>query len=67
MNMWQESYSKELKRQIDNCDAEVRALSEDYQNCSDDICKSQIRTLLEKKEYTLINLLERGVKDGSYR
>lgn len=61
MNMWQEVYNKELKRQIDNCDAEVQALSNDYQNCSDVICKSQIRTLLEKKEYNLLNLLQRGV------
>ena len=57
--MSQENYNKELNRQIDNCHAEIKALSNDYQNCADDICKSQIRTLLEKKEYNLINLLDR--------
>ena len=60
--MSQEAYNKELNRQIDNCQAEILSLSSDYHNCSDDICKSQIRTLLEKKEYTLINLLERRIK-----
>lgn len=59
--MSQESYNRELKRQIDNCTVEIRALRDDYLACSDNICKSQIRTLLEKKEYNLINLLERGV------
>ena len=61
MNMSQEAYSKELKRQIDNCAVEITALSNDYQQCSDDICKSQIRTLLEKKEHTFINLLSKEV------
>ena len=60
MSMLQEAYKKELMRQIDNCDAEVRALINDYQNCEDDICKSQIKTLLEKKEHNLLNLLEKG-------
>ena len=62
MSMSQESYSKELMRQIENCQAEITALGSDYKQCSDDICKSQIRTLLEKKEYTLINLIERREK-----
>lgn len=61
MNMSQEAYSKELKRQIDNCAVEITALRNDYQQCSDDICKSQIRTLLEKKEHTFINLLSKEV------
>ena len=61
MNMSQEDYSKELKRQIDNCAVEIIALRNDYQQCSDDICKSQIRTLLEKKEHTFINLLSKEV------
>lgn len=61
MNMSQEDYSKELKRQIDNCAVEITALRNDYQQCSDDICKSQIRTLLEKKEHTFINLLSKEV------
>ena len=59
MNMSQEAYNKELKRQIDNCAVEITALRNDYQQCSDDICKSQIRTLLEKKEHTFINLLSK--------
>lgn len=62
MNMSQESYIKEITRQIDNCQAEITVLGDDYKQCSDDICKSQIRTLLEKKEYTLINLIDRKEK-----
>ena len=61
MNMSQEAYNKERKRQIDNCAVEITALRNDYQQCSDDICKSQIRTLLEKKEHTFINLLSKEV------
>ena len=62
MNMSHENYNKELMRQIENCQSEITALGNDYKQCSDDICKSQIRTLLEKKEYTLINLIERREK-----
>ena len=61
MNMLQEDYNKELNRQIDNCYAELVSLRNDYQSCSDDICKSQIRTLLEKKENTYLNLLSRRI------
>lgn len=61
MNMSQEAYNKELNRQIDNCGAEIVSLRNDYQACSDDICKSQIRTLLEKKEHNYINLLSRRI------
>lgn len=64
MSMSQESYNKELQRQIDNCYAEMVALQGDYHSCSDDICKSQIRTLLEKKEHNYIDLLRRRY-DGS--
>ena len=59
MNMSQEAYIKELMRQIDNCQAEITVLGDDYKQCPDDICKSQIRTLLEKKEYNLIALIEK--------
>lgn len=59
MNMSQERYNEELNRQIDNCHAEILALIEDYFSCTDNICKSQIKTLLEKKEHNYINLLER--------
>ncbi len=61
MNMLQENYKKELQRQIDNCSIELSALINDYHNCSDNMCKSQIKTLIEKKEHNLLNLLERGV------
>lgn len=59
MNMSQENYNNELQRQIDNCAVEIIALRNDYQQCSDDICKSQIKTLLEKKEHNYIDLLSR--------
>lgn len=59
MNMSQENYSNELQRQIDSCAVEITALRNDYQQCSDDICKSQIKTLLEKKEHNYIDLLSR--------
>ena len=62
MNMSQEAYKKEVNRQIDNCNAEIIALQNDYRSCTDDICKSQIRTLLEKKERTLIDLLKRRIE-----
>lgn len=59
MNMSQEAYNKELDRQINNCHAEVLALTDDYESCADDVCKSQIKTLLEKKEHNYIDLLSR--------
>lgn len=64
MNMSQEAYSKELNRQIDNCEVELKALSNDYQKCTDDVCKSQIRTLLEKKEHNLLDLYKRRSDNG---
>ena len=63
--MSQEAYSKELNRQIDNCEVELKALSNDYQKCTDDVCKSQIRTLLEKKEYNLLDLYKRRSDNGN--
>ena len=65
MNMSQEAYSKELNRQIDNCEVELKALSNDYQKCTDDVCKSQMRTLLEKKEYNLLDLYRRRSDNGN--
>ena len=59
MNMSQENYNNELQKQIDNCAVEITALRNDYQQWSDDICKSQIKTLLEKKEHNYIDLLSR--------
>ena len=65
MNMSQEAYNKELNRQIDNCYAEILVLKDDYQACTDDVCKSQIRTLLEKKEHNYIDLLSRRDKNAN--
>lgn len=59
MNMLLENYKKEIKRQIDNTELEIKALTNDYHSASDDITKSQIKTFLEKKEYLLLNLMER--------
>ena len=59
MNMLQESYKKEIERQIDNTELEIKALINDYRSASDDITKSQIKTFLEKKEHLLLNLMER--------
>lgn len=57
MNMSQEQYNKELARQIDNADAEIQALKRDYHACTDDVCRSQIKTFLEKKEHLFLSLL----------
>lgn len=59
MNMLQEKYKKEISRQIDNTELEIQALINDYESSTDDIVKSQIKTFLEKKEYLLLNLMER--------
>lgn len=59
MNMSQEVYKQELKKQIDNTGAEIQALINDYNVSSDDITKSQIKTFLEKKQHLYLNLLER--------
>ena len=64
MNMSQELYLKELNRQIENCKMELKALTNDYQACADEVCKGQIRTLLEKKEYNLLDLLKRRKEYG---
>ena len=59
MNMLQEKYKKEIGRQIDNTELEIRALINDYESSTDNITKSQIKTFLEKKEHLLLNLMER--------
>lgn len=59
MNMSQELYNKEIKNQIKNTQKEVEELQSDYDSCPDDIVKSQIKTFLEKKEFLLLNLMER--------
>ena len=59
MNMSQELYREELKRQMDNVNAEIQALINDYHSATDVITKSQIKTFLEKKEHIYLNLMER--------
>lgn len=59
MNMSQEIYKQELKKQISNTQAEITALTNDYNVSSDDITKSQIKTFLEKKQHLYLDLLER--------
>lgn len=65
MNMLQEPYNKEINRQINNTKKEIEDLQNDYKSCPDDIVKSQIKTFLEKKEFLLLNLMER--KNGFIR
>ena len=59
MNMLQELYKQEVKKQIDDTRAEIQALTNDYNISSDEITKSQIKTFLEKKQHLYLNLLER--------
>lgn len=59
MNMLHAQYKDEIQRQIDNTELEIKALINDYHACTDSIVKSQIKTFLEKKEYLLLNLMER--------
>lgn len=59
MNMLLERYKKEINRQIDNTELEIKALINDYESSSDDVTKSQIKTFLEKKEHLLLDLMER--------
>ena len=56
--MSQEAYNNEKVRQLKNAQREIEILANDYAECSDDICKSQIKTFLEKKEHLLLNLLK---------
>ena len=63
MNMLEEAYREEILRQIDHIGMEIIALTNDYNTLSDDICKSQVKTFLEKKQYRLLDLL-REVKNG---
>ena len=49
MNMLEEAYREEILRQIDHIGMEIIALTNDYNMLSDDICKSQVKTFLEKK------------------
>lgn len=65
MNMLLEDYRQEIQRQIDNTELEIKALMNDYENASDYIVKSQVKTFLEKKEHLLLTLMERY--DGTFR
>lgn len=58
MSMSQEVYNNEKVRQIKNTQREIEILSADYSQCTDEICKSQIKTFLEKKEHLLLDLLK---------
>ena len=60
-----EDYRQEIQRQIDNTELEIKALMNDYENASDYIVKSQVKTFLEKKEHLLLTLMERY--DGTFR
>lgn len=64
MNMLEEAYREEILRQIDHIGMEIMALTNDYNMLSDDICKSQVKTFLEKKQYRLLDLL-REAKNGN--
>lgn len=64
MNMLEEAYREEILRQIDHIGMEIIALTNDYNMLSDDICKSQVKTFLEKKQYRLLDLL-REAKNGN--
>ena len=63
MNMLEEAYREEILRQIDHIGMEIIALTNDYNMLYDEICKSQVKTFLEKKQYRLLDLL-REVKNG---
>lgn len=62
--MLQEVYKKEILRQIDNLENEIRTLQNDYLSVQDEICKSQIKTFLERKENTLLKLYKEAL-DGN--
>ena len=57
--MLQEKYKETLIERIQNTDLEIQALTNDYNNSSDDIVKSQVKTFLEKKQLLYLDLMER--------
>lgn len=62
--MLQEVYKKEILRQINNLENEIRTLQGDYLSVQDEICKSQIKTFLERKENALLKLYKEAL-DGN--
>lgn len=56
MNMLQENYKQELSQRIKETSDEISLLKNDYQNVIDEVCKSQIKTFLEKKQLLLLDL-----------
>lgn len=62
--MLQEKYKKEIFRQIDNLEKEIKFLQNDYSSIQDEICKSQVKTFLERKENTLLKLYKEAL-DGN--
>lgn len=56
MNMSQENYKQELSQRIKETSDEITILKQDYENVYDEICKSQVKTFLEKKQHLLLDL-----------
>lgn len=56
MNMSQENYKQELSQRIKETSDEITILKQDYKNVYDEICKSQVKTFLEKKQHLLLDL-----------
>ena len=65
MNMYQEKYRQIVTERIENTELEIKALTNDYNNSSDDVVKSQIKTFLEKKQLLYLDLMERY--NGTFR
>lgn len=65
MNMYQEKYKQTIAERIENTELEIKALTNDYNNSSDDVVKSQVKTFLEKKQLLYLDLMERY--NGSFR
>lgn len=63
--MLQEKYRKIVTERIENTELEIQALTNDYNNSSDDVVKSQIKTFLEKKQLLYLDLMERY--NGTFR
>ena len=56
MNMLQENYKQELSQRIKETSDEISLLKNDYNSVVDEVCKSQIKTFLEKKQLLLLDL-----------
>lgn len=56
MSMSQEKYKQELSQRIKETSDEISLLKNDYNSVVDEVCKSQIKTFLEKKQLLLLDL-----------